>query len=270
MTRRHEAADGGAAFAARRCVMAGPVPAVRAQPQQPGVFTPTDETPEMFPAHPARDDTVALCSACHNFKLVAAQGMTREQWSGSLDWMTERHNMPALEGDERKAVLDYLETAFSARRPLTGRRLPQPVRAIAPNRFQSLRGCRTLYWAVWSNWPAARLRQGATHSRASGRVWAESRRTGALTTCLAGPPGRPDVSARRSRPWLQGFGQVARQLSWLWQPASPRPRPLPQHERTRQGHRGAFSGITRASRKATRPRPAIPAAFRAPLRRTAA
>ncbi len=84
----------------------------RVEAQQPGVFKPVDETPEMFPAHPAREDTVALCSACHNFKLVAAQGMTREQWSGSLDWMTERHNMPALDGDERKAVLDYLETAF--------------------------------------------------------------------------------------------------------------------------------------------------------------
>lgn len=114
---RRRQALAAAIFAAAAWIMAGPALLGRAEAQQPGVFTPADETPEMFPAHPARDDTVALCSACHNFKLVAAQGMTREQWSGSLDWMTERHNMPALEGDERKAVLDYLETAFPPAAP---------------------------------------------------------------------------------------------------------------------------------------------------------
>ncbi len=42
-------------------------------------FTPTDENPEEFPAGAGRDETFYACTACHNFKLVAAQGMTRTQ-----------------------------------------------------------------------------------------------------------------------------------------------------------------------------------------------
>jgi len=75
-------------------------------------FTPRDETPEQFPAGPGRDEAFYACVACHNFKLVAAQGLDRERWSGTLDWMTVRHNMPVLEGDDRKLILDYLASTF--------------------------------------------------------------------------------------------------------------------------------------------------------------
>lgn len=86
--------------------------------QQPAAtFTPADETPEMFPDHPGRDETIGLCSACHGFKLVAAQGLDRRQWDETLDWMTEKHKMPVIEGADRKQVLDYLEAAFPARAP---------------------------------------------------------------------------------------------------------------------------------------------------------
>ena len=80
--------------------------------QTPELFTPRDETPEEFPAGPGRDEAFYACVACHNFKLVAAQGLDRERWSGTLDFMTARHNMPALEGEDRKLILDYLATAF--------------------------------------------------------------------------------------------------------------------------------------------------------------
>ena len=83
-----------------------------ASAQSPETFTPRDETPEEFPAGPGRDEAFYSCVACHNFKLVAAQGMDRERWSGTIDFMTARHNMPPLEGDDRKLVLEYLATAF--------------------------------------------------------------------------------------------------------------------------------------------------------------
>ena len=83
-----------------------------ASAQTPEAFTPRDETPEEFPAGPGRDEAFYSCVACHNFKLVAAQGLDRERWSGTLDWMTVRHNMPALEGDDRKLILDYLASTF--------------------------------------------------------------------------------------------------------------------------------------------------------------
>jgi hypothetical protein len=80
-------------------------------------FTPREEAPEQFPDGPGREDTFNACTACHNFKLVAAQGMNRRQWEDSLAWMTERHGMPRLEGGERERVLTYLETAFPPRAP---------------------------------------------------------------------------------------------------------------------------------------------------------
>ena len=80
--------------------------------QSPQTFTPRDETPEEFPAGPGRDETFYACTACHGFKLVAQQGMNRRQWDDSLNWMTEKHGMPALEGNDRKVVLDYLESTY--------------------------------------------------------------------------------------------------------------------------------------------------------------
>jgi hypothetical protein len=84
-------------------------------------FAPSDETPEQFPAGAGRDDTFYACSACHNFKLVAQQGMTRRQWEDSLQWMTDKHGMSPLPDKERTVVLDYLETTFPPRAPAGGR-----------------------------------------------------------------------------------------------------------------------------------------------------
>lgn len=89
----------------------------QAGPQTSATFTPGDESPEEFPAGSGRDETFYACTACHNFKLVAAQGMTRRQWDDSLDWMTERHNMPKIEGKERETILGYLETTYPPRAP---------------------------------------------------------------------------------------------------------------------------------------------------------
>ena len=83
-------------------------------------FTPRDEAPEDFPAGANRDDTFYACTACHNFKLVAAQGMNRRQWNESIDLMISRHGMPALDEKDRAAVLNYLETAFPQRDPSGG------------------------------------------------------------------------------------------------------------------------------------------------------
>jgi hypothetical protein len=82
---------------------------------QAPAFTPSDEKPEDYPAGPGRDDTFYACTPCHGFKVVAAQGQSRRQWDDTLDWMTQRHAMPKPRDAERKAMLDYLETAFPPR-----------------------------------------------------------------------------------------------------------------------------------------------------------
>lgn len=88
--------------------------AAHAQTQQ---FVPRTENPEDFPAGPGRDDTFYACTACHGFRLVAQQGMTRRQWEESLQWMYDKHKMPPLPLKEREIVLNYLEATFPPRPP---------------------------------------------------------------------------------------------------------------------------------------------------------
>jgi hypothetical protein len=51
--------------------------------QQPA-FEPRLEEPEEYPDLPGREETFYFCVACHNFKLVAQQGMSRSRWDGTL------------------------------------------------------------------------------------------------------------------------------------------------------------------------------------------
>ena len=80
-------------------------------------FTPREESPEEFVAAPGRNETFYACTACHGFKLVAQQGMTRAQWEDSINLMVRRHNMPPLDDKDRAVVLGYLEAAYPPRAP---------------------------------------------------------------------------------------------------------------------------------------------------------
>ncbi|MGH6771732.1 MAG: hypothetical protein ACRECO_22250 [Xanthobacteraceae bacterium] len=83
--------------------------------QTPG-FTPRMEDPNEFPEGAGRDDAFYSCTACHNFKLVAQQGQSREQWDETIEIMIKRHNMPPLDPKQRNAVLDYLAATFPPRK----------------------------------------------------------------------------------------------------------------------------------------------------------
>ena len=92
-------------------------------------FTPRDESPEEFAAGAGRDETFYACTACHGFKLVAQQGMTRAQWDDSINLMIRRHNMPPLDDKDRAVVLNYLEAAYPPR--------AQPAAAAGRTRSRS-------------------------------------------------------------------------------------------------------------------------------------
>jgi hypothetical protein len=83
-------------------------------------FTPRDENPEDFAAGAGREETFYACTACHNFKLVAAQGMSRAQWDDSISLMISRHNMPPPDAKDREIFLDYLASAYPPRAPGRG------------------------------------------------------------------------------------------------------------------------------------------------------
>ncbi len=70
------------------------------------------EDPSVFPDGPHRDEVFYLCTACHSSRLVRNQALSRERWDDTLSWMTERHGMPELAGEERARFLDYLTAHF--------------------------------------------------------------------------------------------------------------------------------------------------------------
>jgi hypothetical protein len=82
------------------------------------------ESPEQYPAGANRDDTFYFCTACHGFKLVAQQGMSRERWNETFDFMVSRHNMVNVQGEQRDQMLDYLAAAFPERRAPGGWKNP--------------------------------------------------------------------------------------------------------------------------------------------------
>jgi len=67
---------------------------------------------EALPDGEGKDLVYGICSACHSFKLVAQQGMTRKKWDKTLDWMYEQQGMPRLEPEIESQVLDYLAQHF--------------------------------------------------------------------------------------------------------------------------------------------------------------
>ena len=85
---------------------------------------PPQEEPEQYPDGPNREDTFYFCTPCHSFKIVATQGMSRERWDGTFNFMVTRHNMPDVQGQDREKMLDYLTTAFPERRAPGGWRSP--------------------------------------------------------------------------------------------------------------------------------------------------
>lgn len=87
------------------------------------------ETPETLPEGDGREDTFYRCTACHSTAVIHRSRLSRERWDELMDWMTERHGMPPLEGDERRLIVDYLARAF----PPQGQRRHGPVNPFLAN-----------------------------------------------------------------------------------------------------------------------------------------
>lgn len=70
------------------------------------------ETPEALPEAPGREETFHACTACHGTAVISRSRLPREGWDELMDWMTEKHGMARLEGEERRVIVDYLARAF--------------------------------------------------------------------------------------------------------------------------------------------------------------
>ena len=73
------------------------------------------KAPRNFLPASGRDETFYTCTACHNFKLVAQQGMSRRQWDETTTWMTRNTTCRAGRRRNVNLVLNYLETTYPPR-----------------------------------------------------------------------------------------------------------------------------------------------------------
>ncbi|TPG59659.1 hypothetical protein EAH89_05320 [Roseomonas nepalensis] len=107
---------GNAAVAATLALLVLPGGSPAAQPP-PAATDPVAEAPEALPDGHGREDTFYRCTACHGTAVIRRSRLSRDRWDELMDWMTERHGMPPLEGDERRLIVDYLAGAFPPQEP---------------------------------------------------------------------------------------------------------------------------------------------------------
>ncbi len=70
---------------------------------------------EGLPPGPGREEVYYTCSACHSLKMVTQQGLSRQRWDKTLEWMVEEQGMDEIESTaERDLILDYLAEHFGA------------------------------------------------------------------------------------------------------------------------------------------------------------
>jgi hypothetical protein len=87
-------------------------------------FEPKLEEIETLPEGKGREQAFYNCTACHAFKLVAAQAMTRQNWDDTIQQMIDRHKMNAPSLEDLALILDYLEKQYPPRAPSGGWRNP--------------------------------------------------------------------------------------------------------------------------------------------------
>lgn len=68
-----------------------------------------------LPPGPGREEVFYTCNVCHSLMLVTQQGMSRDRWDETLQWMVEEQGMSEFENTEmRDLVLDYLSKHFGS------------------------------------------------------------------------------------------------------------------------------------------------------------
>ena len=61
-----------------------------------------------LPEGEGRDEVYVICSGGHSIKLVVQQGLSRDSWQESLEWMVEEQGMTEMDPETHALVLDYL------------------------------------------------------------------------------------------------------------------------------------------------------------------
>ena len=84
-----------------------------------------------LPAGAGREETYAICGACHSLQIVTQQGLNADRWDGLMDWMTEKQGMAELEKAERRRIVTYLARFYGPDR--RARQSSDPMRPAMPS-----------------------------------------------------------------------------------------------------------------------------------------
>lgn len=85
-----------------------------------------DEPPEfgLLKDAPGVETVFYTCTACHSERIIAQQGLTRDEWRELIDWMVEEQGMVMPDEVEMAEILDYLSAHYNTDRPNFPNHLP--------------------------------------------------------------------------------------------------------------------------------------------------
>ncbi len=82
-----------------------------------GVRVSQEDDWQGLPPGPGREEVFYTCKACHSLMLVKQQGMNRENWDETLEWMVEEQGMDEIDDQTmRDRILDYLALHYGSER----------------------------------------------------------------------------------------------------------------------------------------------------------
>ena len=104
-----------------RVISGSPSTPAGSHTEAPADAVPAHETGDadfgLLVAADGADATHAYCTVCHSERIVAQQGLTREDWVETLEYMVDEHGMAPIEGPDFDLVVDYLSTHYGPDRP---------------------------------------------------------------------------------------------------------------------------------------------------------
>ena len=77
-----------------------------------GIWAAAADEWDGLPEGAGREEVYGLCGACHSLMIVKQQGLSRDAWAETMEWMVEEQEMEPLEGEEREIILSYLSEHF--------------------------------------------------------------------------------------------------------------------------------------------------------------
>ncbi len=73
-----------------------------------GIWAAAADEWDGLPDGAGREEVYGLCGACHSLMIVKQQGLSRDAWAETMEWMVEEQGMPELDRETLDLVIDYL------------------------------------------------------------------------------------------------------------------------------------------------------------------